>query len=94
MIDPSSPREDLTPEQFRALGHRVVDWIADYVSTVEQHPVRSDVAPGDIATKLPDHAPEQGESWDEILGDLDGVVMPGVTHWRSPNFFAYFPANV
>ncbi|MHC4976315.1 MAG: aminotransferase class V-fold PLP-dependent enzyme, partial [Planctomycetota bacterium] len=93
MSDSEAPREDLSPEEFRELGHRVVDWIADYVEGVGSHQVLSNVEAGQIASMMPDRAPESGEEWDAILGDLDRVVMPGITHWRSPGFFAYFPAN-
>ncbi|MFG0257622.1 MAG: pyridoxal-dependent decarboxylase [Phycisphaerales bacterium JB043] len=93
MAETDAPREDLSPEEFRQLGHRVIDWIAEYVQSVERYPVLSRVAPGEIASALPDEAPEHSESWDDILRDLDEIVMPGITHWRSPAYFAYFPAN-
>jgi len=83
----------MTPEEFRLLGHRVVDWVARYMERVDEFPVRSPVEPGAIAAMLPDEAPETPEGWDEILADLDHVIMPGVTHWQSPSFFAYFPCN-
>jgi len=83
----------MTPEEFRRQGHAVVDWIADYHSRIESFPVLSQVKPGEIRSKLPAHAPEQGEAFDQFLRDIDHVVLPGLTHWQSPNFFAYFPAN-
>lgn len=83
----------MSPAEFREVGRRVVDWIADYMESVGDRPVRSRVAPGDVARLLPQEAPSAGEPWDEILGDLDRVVMPGVTHWQSPRFFGYFPCN-
>ena len=83
----------MTPEQFRQHGHEVVDWIADYWSRVGTLPVRSQVAPGEVRASLPDGAPEQGEPFSAVLADLDRVVLPGVTHWQHPGFFAYFPAN-
>jgi len=83
----------MTPDEFRARGRDVIDWIADYMEEVEGYPVMSKVAPGDIAARLPDHPPRQGESFDEVLADLDEIVLPGITHWQSPNFFGYFPAN-
>lgn len=83
----------MTPEEFRMLGHRVVDWVAQYMDEVESLPVRAPVEPGAIAAMLPAEAPESPEGWDEILADLDRVIMPGITHWQSPNFFAYFPCN-
>ena len=83
----------MSPEEFRRHGHAVVDWIADYHSRVESYPVLSRVQPGEIRSKLPASAPAQGEAFDQILGDLERVLLPGITHWQSPNFYAYFPAN-
>lgn len=80
-------------EEFRRLGHEIVDWIAAYLDGVESLPVRSPVAPGGVASMLPDRPPERGEDWRTIIADLDRIVVPGLTHWQSPNFFAYFPAN-
>ncbi len=83
----------MTPNEFRVAGHSLIDWIADYWTTIGDRPVQSMVQPGEIRAMLPDSAPEQGESFDVILGDLDRVVMPGITHWQHPGWFAYFPAN-
>lgn len=83
----------MTPDQFRRHGREVVDWIADYLERVESLPVRSPVEPGQIRDLLPEHPPEQGEPFNALLADLDRVVVPGLTHWQHPNFFAYFPAN-
>lgn len=83
----------MTPDEFREHGKQVVDWIADYLETVESRPVRSQVEPGDVRGALPAHPPEQGEGFGEILADLDRVVLPGITHWQHPSFFAYYPAN-
>lgn len=87
----------LSPEEFRQLGHRMVDWIADYWSRLESFPVRSPLKPGETAAKLPAHPPEEGlgdgEGWDAVFQDLESVVLPGLTHWQSPSFFAYFPSN-
>jgi len=83
----------LPPDEFRRRGHQLVDWIADYWERVETLPVRSAVAPGEIRARLPERAPDQGEDWDAILRDVDDIILPGVTHWQSPNWFAYFPAN-
>ncbi len=85
--------EHMTPEQFRTYGRQVVDRIADYLATVERHPVRSTVAPGEVRAALPAHPPEHGESFDAVLADLDRVIVPGITHWQHPSFFGYFPAN-
>src|SRR5579863_153399 len=83
----------MTPEQFREYGRAVVDWVARYYETVESLPVLSQVSPGQVRGELPAEAPATPEAIDAILRDLDKVVLPGVTHWQSPNFFAYFPAN-
>ncbi len=87
-------RMHMTPEEFRENGYAVIDWIAEYMEQVDGLPVMSDVSPGDIAAKLPDHAPETSDGFAAMLADLDSIVMPGITHWQSPNWFAYFPANV
>jgi aromatic-L-amino-acid/L-tryptophan decarboxylase len=83
----------MTPEEFRSRGHEVVDWIADYYKRIESFPVLSQVAPGEVRASLPPEAPEHGESFDVILQDFEKLILPGVTHWQSPNFFAYFPSN-
>jgi aromatic-L-amino-acid decarboxylase len=83
----------MTPDEFRARGRDVIDWIADYMEHVEEYPVMSTVKPGDIKAKLPDHPPRQRDPFDAVLADLDEIVLPGITHWQSPNFFGYFPAN-
>ncbi len=87
----------MTPEEFRQHGHEVVDWIADYWSRLRDDPgsvpVRSQVSPGDVRAALPPAAPEQGEPFSAVLGDLDRVVLPGITHWQHPGFLGYFPAN-
>ena len=83
----------MTPEEFRRRGHAVVDWIADYQRRVESLPVLSQVQPGEIRSRLPAAAPEHGEPFDAILADEDRLILPGITHWQSPNYFAFFPAN-
>lgn len=83
----------MTPEEFRKNGYAVIDWVANYMEQVETYPVFSQVQPGDIAAMLPEHAPQEPEDFDALLKDLDDVVMPGITHWQSPNWYAYFPAN-
>lgn len=83
----------MTPEEFRRYGHAVVDWIADYQSHVESFPVLSHAKPGQIRAALPADPPAQGEAFETILGDMNRLILPGVTHWQSPNFFAYFPCN-
>jgi aromatic-L-amino-acid decarboxylase len=80
-------------DSFRRHGHEVVDRIADYLATLEERPVRAQVAPGEVDAQLGAHAPEQREDVAAILADFERVVMPGLTHWQHPRFFAYFPAN-
>jgi aromatic-L-amino-acid decarboxylase len=76
--------------EFRRHAHQLVDWVADYLEQIEQHPVLPEVQPGDIRARLPQKPPRVGESMDKILGDVDRIVMPGMTHWNHPDFFAYF----
>jgi aromatic-L-amino-acid decarboxylase len=83
----------MTPDEFRRHGHTVVDWIADYYTRIESYPVLSRAKPGQIRASLPANPPAQGESFDAILGDVEKLILPGITHWQSPNFFAFFPAN-
>ncbi len=83
----------MTPAEFRRHGREVIDWIADYMERLEQLPVLSQVAPGEVRGRLPEHPPRQGEPFDAILRDVSEIILPGVTHWQSPNFFAYFPCN-
>ncbi len=77
-------------EDFRTTAHHVVDWIADYLEHAERYPVLSRVAPGDVRRALPARAPEQPESYARILEDFDRILVPGLTHWNHPGFFAYF----
>lgn len=78
---------------FRRYAHEFADWMADYLEHIEQYPVKSQVQPHEIFDKLPDHPPEGGETMDVIMKDFQDIILPGVTHWQSPSFFAYFPAN-
>jgi len=90
---PENKSFHMTPEEFRRVGRTVVDWIADYYERVESFPVLSRVRPGEIRSGLPSDPPRRGESFESILGDVDRLILPGITHWQSPNFFAFFPAN-
>ena len=83
----------MTPEEFRRHGHTVVDWIADYYARIESLPVLSRARPGEVRGSLPPEPPESGESFETILHDVEKLILPGITHWQSPNFFAFFPAN-
>ena len=76
-------------EEFRRLGHRVIDWIADYRETIAERPVAPPTEPGSVRRQLPDHAPETGESLDNLLDDLDSIVAPNLLHWQHPRFFGY-----
>src|SRR5208282_2373702 len=83
----------MTPDEFRRRGREVVDWIADYYERLESLPVLSRVKPGEIRASLPESAPQGGEPFDAMLQDVEKLILPGITHWQSPNFFAYFPSN-
>ena len=91
MSEPSSLH--MSPDEFRRQGHAVVDWIADYYARVESLPVLSRVQPGEIRAKLPPQPPREGEAFDRIFADIERIILPGVTHWQSPNFYAYFPTS-
>ncbi|HEX3644816.1 MAG TPA: pyridoxal-dependent decarboxylase [Vicinamibacterales bacterium] len=83
----------MTPEEFRAAGHQIVDWIADYRATVAMRPVMARTEPGDVKRQLPAQPPDQAESFDAIVHDLDQIIVPGLSHWQHPQFFGYFPCN-
>ncbi|HTR23786.1 MAG TPA: pyridoxal-dependent decarboxylase [Terriglobales bacterium] len=83
----------MSPEEFRRAGHALVDWIADYRAGIEKFPVLSRVKPGEVRAQLPASPPAQGEDFARILADVERIILPGVTHWQSPNFYAYFPSN-
>jgi aromatic-L-amino-acid decarboxylase len=90
MIVSDKPFGDMDPETFRREGYRVVDWIARYFAEPERYPVMSRVKPGEVRCALPAAAPERGEAFDEILQDFERLIVPGITHWNHPGFFAYF----
>jgi aromatic-L-amino-acid decarboxylase len=90
---PDEKSVHMTPEEFRRHGHTVVDWIADYYARIESLPVLSRARPGEVRRSLPPEPPESGESFETILHDVEKLILPGITHWQSPNFFAFFPAN-
>jgi aromatic-L-amino-acid/L-tryptophan decarboxylase len=83
----------MTPDEFRTHAHDLVDWMADYMESVRSYPVRSHIRPKEILDKLPAEPPEQPESFTDIFEDFKRVILPGMTHWQHPSFFAYFPAN-
>lgn len=84
---------DVCPTTMADLKRAVIDWIARYMEQVEDLPMTAAVEPGEIAARIPNHAPETSDGFAAMLADLDAVVMPGITNWQSPNWFAYFPAN-
>lgn len=88
-----TPAYHMSIDEFRRRGREAIDWIADYYQRVESLPVLSRVEPGEIRAALPPDPPVEGESFDRVLGDVNEILLPGITHWQSPNFFGYFPAN-
>ena len=83
----------MNPEEFRKLGYRVIDWIADYRTKVSELPVMARTEPGEVKARLPSNPPETAEAFDRIFRDLDEIILPGLSHWQHPRFFGYFPAN-
>ena len=83
----------MTSAQFREEGKKIIDWIADYYENIENYPVLSQVKPGTIKNSLPTGPPQKGEAFENLMKDIDDKILPGITHWQSPNFYAYFPAN-
>ncbi|KAK9088460.1 hypothetical protein Scep_027542 [Stephania cephalantha] len=87
------PQNPLDPEEFRRQGHMIIDFLADYYRDVEKYPVRSQVEPGYLKKLLPESAPNNPEPIETILRDVESVIVPGITHWQSPNYYAYFPSS-
>ncbi|HVK16637.1 MAG TPA: pyridoxal-dependent decarboxylase [Fimbriiglobus sp.] len=83
----------MTPDEFRAAGHKLIDWIADYRATVAERPVTATAEPGDVRDRLPATPPERPEPFEAVVRDLEQVLMPGLMHWQHPRFFGYFPSN-
>jgi aromatic-L-amino-acid/L-tryptophan decarboxylase len=83
----------MTPESFRQHAHQMVDWMADYLSQVEHYPVTPQTQPGDVLKQLPSQAPDLPEAFETIFRDFESQILPGMTHWQHPSFFAYFPAS-
>jgi aromatic-L-amino-acid decarboxylase len=83
----------MTTDEFRKHAHELVEWMAGYMENVESYPVKSAVVPGEIFNKIKEHPPSESESFDDLMKDFNEIIMPGITHWQNPNFFAYFPAN-
>ncbi|MFM8381368.1 MAG: pyridoxal-dependent decarboxylase, partial [Actinomycetota bacterium] len=80
-------------QEFRRAGQEILDLIAEYLENIETRPVSSGLQPGDVRRRLPEHPPQQPESFDAVRRDIDDVILPGLTHWQHPSFFAYFPGN-
>ena len=83
----------VTPEDFRKHGYELIDMVADSLEGVEHRRVVPDIEPGDVRAMLPEHPPSEPESWDAVMADVERVIVPTITHWQHPNWFAYFPAN-
>ncbi|MGD2268956.1 MAG: pyridoxal-dependent decarboxylase, partial [Desulfobacterales bacterium] len=83
----------MNKENFKKFGYDFIDWLADYMAEVEKYPVLSQVEPGDIKARIPSEAPYEGEPMDEIFADFKDIILPGITHWQHPNWYAYFPAK-
>src|SRR5256886_14415503 len=81
------------PEEFRAAGHELIDWIADYRARIPELPVQAQVDPGEVAGQLPANAPEEAEPFARLLADLEAIVVPGVTQVQHPRYFGWFPSN-
>ncbi len=83
----------MTHAEFRTRAHQLADWMADYFEQVAQYPVKPALQPGEIKAQLPSHPPIQGEAFDTLMADFEHIILPGMTHWQHPQFFAYFPAS-
>ncbi len=83
----------LHPREFKENAEPVIRWIDQYLNNLSSYPVKSGIRPGEVYNRIPGNAPEDPESMDRIIGDLDEIIIPGITHWQHPNFHAYFPAN-
>src|SRR5437763_12168189 len=84
---------DMPADEFRQYGHELIDWIADYFEHIEDLPVLAQIEPGDLKAQLPSTPPEHGESMEAILADVDKLIVPALTHWSHPSFFAYFATS-
>jgi aromatic-L-amino-acid/L-tryptophan decarboxylase len=89
----SPPTGDMSAAEFRRFGHELIDWIANYFEHIEELPVLAQVEPGDLTARLPASPPAQGESMTDILADVDRLIVPALTHWSHPSFFAYFATS-
>ncbi|HET6845302.1 MAG TPA: pyridoxal-dependent decarboxylase, partial [Anaerolineales bacterium] len=83
----------MNTDEFRRVGHRLIDWIADYREGIASLPVRSQLEPGAVRNQLPPSPPAAPESFDHIFSDLEHIIVPGLSHWQHPDFYGYFPSN-
>ena len=90
---PAPELGDMTSEEFRRVGHELIDWVADYFENIEELPVLAQIEPGELKAQLPTSPPEHGESMDRIVADLDKLIVPALTHWCHPSFYAYFATS-
>jgi aromatic-L-amino-acid decarboxylase len=81
---------DMPIEEFKQNGHKLIDWIADYLKNIEKYPPLSLMKPGDILKRIPENPPDKSEKFDDIFQDVDERIMEGITHWNHPGFMAYF----
>ncbi len=84
---------DMSKEEFRRFGHELIDWVAEYLEHVEDLPVLAQIEPGDLKAQLPAVPPEKGEAMEKIIADVDRLIVPALTHWNHPSFFAYFATS-
>src|SRR2546421_11928009 len=87
------PTGDMSAAEFRRFGHEIIDWIANYFEHIEELPVLAQIEPGDLKAQLPSTPPEHGETMEAILADVDKLIVPALTHWSHPSFFAYFATS-
>jgi len=92
-LSQAPPLGDMSAEEFRRYGHEIIDWIANYFEHIEDLPVLAQIEPGDLKAQLPASPPDQGESMQTILADIDRLIVPALTHWSHPSFFAYFATS-
>lgn len=91
--DGAEPLGDMSAEEFRRYGHELIDWISDYFERIDDLPVLSQIEPGSLKAQLPSTPPAQGEPMDQIIADVDHLIVPALTHWSHPSFFAYFATS-
>lgn len=90
---PAPELGDMKSEDFRRFGHELIDWIANYFDHIEELPVLSEIQPGELKSQLPAVPPQQGERMEDILADVDRLILPALTHWSHPSFYAYFATS-